>query len=212
MYYKQKSLFLVSMFAVALLTSCLSGLEPIPNKIGDLDLSLSIPIANAEVGLSETYTSGIPTINLGLNVPPWAKYEYIYFTDSVAVDLYRIYENSNDISYLAFVINIWNEFPVKGTLDMYFTDRANNILFQFNAINVEKGNVLYNGNVVAPGYSNSKVVFDKTLIESIRTAEFLVFQLKVNLKDGNTNVFKYYDQFKLNCHLGARVDFILKDN
>lgn len=206
-----KKLRYISIIVFALLTSCFGGLQPLPDKVEDLDLSLSIPVAKAAVGLSETYHIGPPNWFLTQNVPGWAKYDYIYFTDSVAVDLYRIFENSDDINYLFFRINIWNEFPVMGTLNMHFADNAGNVLYSFDPMEIEKSDILYNGNVVRPGYSRASAQFDNASIESIRTSEILVFNLKINLKDANTNSFQYFNEFKMNCHLGARIDFILKD-
>jgi len=189
----------------------MDGLKPLPNKIGDLDQSLSIPVANVEVGLSGTYHIGPPDCFIDLDVPEWAKHQYIYFSDTVAVDFYRIYENSNDITVLTFNINIWNEFPVKATANIHFTNSSGEMLYKFEPIEIEDGDILFNGNIVRPGYSRSFVVFDKPTIENLRTAEILVVHLRINIKDGNTNGFKYYDEFKMNCHLGARIDYILKD-
>lgn len=207
---KNLKLKLFYLAVVVLLTSCFGGLQPLPDKIEELNLSLSIPVAKAEVGLADTYHIGPPNCFLNLNVPTWAKYEYIYFTDSVAVDLYRIFEHSVEISYMSFNINVWNEFPVKGTLVMDFIDNAGNKLFTFNPFTIEPGDILMN-NVVKPGFSKVTAEFDKTKIESIRTAEYLAFNVKINLKDANIYGFQYFDQFTMNCHLGARVDFVLKD-
>ena len=196
---------------VTLLASCFNGLEPLPDEVGALDLSLSIPVAKATVGLDKTYSIGPPNWFLNQNVPGWAKYDFIYYSDTLTVDLYRIYEKSEEISYLAFNINIWNEFPVSGSLEMSFIDPSNVVLYSFSPVEIESSDILFNGNVVHPGYSNGKVEFDKALIEKIRTADRLVYYMKINLKDGNTFSFQYFDQFTMKCYLGARVDFVLKD-
>lgn len=212
MMYTQKRLIFLLMLGIVLLTSCLSGIKPLPDKIGDLSMSLSIPVAKAEIHLSGTYHNGLPNWFLNQDVPDWAKYDYIYFTDSVAVDLTRIYENSSEISLLAFKINVWNEFPVKATSNIYFVDNAGDTLYTFEPIDIDDGDVLFNGNVIKSGYSHSTAILDKVQIENLRTAEFLVFHLKMDLKDvKNTNYFPYFDQFKMDCQVGARVDFILKD-
>lgn len=207
----QRKVVFVLMFAVTLLTSCVNGLEPLPDKVGDLDLSLSIPLAKADVSLSKTYHVGLPNWFLNQNVPAWAKYDYIYYADTVAVDLYRIFEHNNTVTYLAFSINVWNEFPVKGTLTIHFADKIGNVLYSFEPIEIEYGHILFNGNIVKPGFSRATVAFDAAKIESIRAAEVLVYKMKINLKDANINSFQYFDQFKMDCHLGARIDFVLKD-
>ncbi len=203
------------MLGVVMLTSCLSGLQPLPDTLEDLDLSLSIPVAKAEIGLSGTYHKGLPNINLGLNVPDWAKYDTLYFTDTVAVDLYKIFENSDNIKYLAFKINIWNQFPVKGHLNIHFADNAGNIIYSFEPVEIKDGSpIIRNGDLllIRSGYSKANVEFDLTKIESIRVASFLVFEMKINLVDKeNIYLFEYFDQFKMDCQIGARIDFILKD-
>jgi len=198
-------------YVSVLLSSCMSGLEPLPTEIGDLEQSVSIPVAKSEVGLEKTYHVGTQNWFLNQNVPEWAKYEYIFYDDTVTVDLYKIYEKSDVITYMSFSINIWNEFPVKGTLNMSFIDNTGALLYAFEPVPVIDGDILFNGNVARPGYSNSKVKFDKTLIENIRTANRLTYRLTMKLKDANSNSLRYFDKFKMNCQIGARVDFILKD-
>lgn len=193
-----------------ILSSCMSGLEPLPSEVGDLDLSLSIPVAKSVVGLDKTYHIGPPDWFLTQNVPDWAKYQYLYYSDTVTVDLYKIYEKSNEIRLLEFNINIWNEFPVKGVLDISFIDNVGTEIYAFNPIPLIEGDIFF-GEVIRAGYSNSKARFDKTLIENLRTANRIVYYLKINLKDANTNTFQYFDDFKMKCHIGARVDFTLKE-
>jgi len=189
------------------MVSCLSGLDPLPDKIEDLTMSLSIPVGKIDV-LKGATTPGLPYNRL--NIPDWARYDALYYTDTVTVDLSKIYESSS-ISYLAFNLNMWNEFPVACTANLSFANSEGVILYTFNPLDIIKGSILFNGNVVNPGYSKASVVFDSEQIKNLETAEYLIFNVKLKIKDGNTNDFQYYDSFKLTCHLGARVDFILNN-
>lgn len=200
--------FIISISII--LTSCMSGLEPLPSDVGDLDLSLSIPVAKSVVGLDRTYHIGPQNWFLNQDVPEWAKYEYIYYSDTVTVDLYRIYEKASEIKYLEFNINVWNEFPVNGSLDICFIDNVGAVIYAFNTIHVMDGDIFF-GEVIRSGYSNSKVKFDKAMIENLRAANRIIYNLKINLKDGDTVTFKYFENFKMKCHIGARVDFVLKE-
>jgi len=197
------------------LVSCMSGIDPLPSEIKDLSFSLSIPVGNADITIPDTYSIGPPNYWLGLDfVPDWAKYEEVYYTDTVAVDLSKVFENSSNVTYLAFRINIWNEYKTKCKVDMYFADLSYNSLYTFNTFEVLEGQVVFklnNVNVISPGYSWAIVAFDKTQIENLSTAEFLIFNAKINLKNADPYNFKNWEKLKLNCQIGARVDFILND-
>lgn len=206
---RKRIVFFVISISV-IFSSCVSGLQPLPGDVGDLDLSLSIPVAKSVVGLDKTYHIGPQNWFLNQDVPEWAKYEYIYYSDTVTVDLYRIYEKSSEIKYLEFSINVWNEFPVNGSLDISFIDSVGAVIYAFNTITVIDGDIFF-GEVIRSGYSNSKANFDKTMIENLRAANRIVYNMKINLKDGNTTTFKYFENFKMKCHIGARVDFVLKE-
>ncbi len=188
----------------------MSGLETLPSEVGDLDLSLSIPVAKSVVVLDKLEHIGPQDWFLTQNVPEWAKYQYLYYSDTLTVDLYRIYEKASEIKLLEFSINIWNEFPVKGEMKISFIDNIGTEIYAFNPTPVMDGDIFF-GEVIRAGYSNSKAKFDKILIENLRAANRIVYYLKINLKDANTNTFKYFDSFEMRCHIGARVDFVLKE-
>lgn len=194
-----------------LFNSCMNGLEPLPSEVGELELSVSIPVAKSVVGLEKTYHIGPQNWFLNQNVPSWAKYDYIYYSDTVTVDLYEIYNKSESVNGLMFTISVWNEFPVKGELNISFIDNAGVVLYSFAPLFISNSDILFNGDIIRPGFRNNKESIDKPTIESLRTADRLVYHLKINLKDANTNSFQYFDKFNMKCHIGARVDFILKD-
>lgn len=189
----------------------MDGLKPLPGEVGELDLSVSIPIAKAVVVLDNTYHIGPQNWFLNQNVPNWAKYDYIYFSDTVTVDLYEIYNKSESVNEIEFSISVWNEFPTKGELSMFFIDNADVIVHSFAPVLISNSEILFNGNVINPGFYNSKERIDKSTIENLRNANRFVYYMKINLKDVNSNFFQYFNDFEMRCHLGAKVDFILKD-
>ncbi|MHC1702558.1 MAG: hypothetical protein AB9846_01500 [Tenuifilaceae bacterium] len=197
------------------LVSCLSGIDPLPSEIKDLSMSLSIPVGQADFRIESVYFDGLPNINQQLNLPDWAKHDTIYYIDTFAVNLSKIYEYSSETpSYLNFKINVWNEFPSAGTLKIILTNASGEVIHSFwnnKPFEIKKGDILLNGVVVNPGFSYTAESFVKEDIEKLRTAENLIFHAKLGIKNTNTNSFQYFNNFKLTCHLGARVDFILND-
>jgi len=197
------------------LGSCINGIDPLPDSIKNLTMSLSIPIGKVDVQIDSTYHIGLPNWFLTENVPVWAKYETLYFTDTVPVDLTRVYEKSSQISYLAFKIIIWNEYPAECVANISFADSDDLPLYTFDPISIPKGSTLgitQNGILVRSGFSSTTIPFEgKTQIDKLSTAESLVYHLEIKIKDTETWKFQFFNNYKLTCHVGARVDFVLKD-
>ena len=146
-------------------------------------------------------------------VPDWAKHDTIYYTDTIPVDLSKIYEQSSEITYLAFKINIWNEYPAVCKVQMYFTDTASTTLYSFwenKSLTIAKGNPI-SSTVSNPTFSGSTVTFDVAQIERLRTVENLIFHIKIGLNSTKVESFQNFKNYKLTCQLGARVDFILNN-
>lgn len=210
----KKVVFYIFVLGSSFLTSCFSGIEPLPNKIKDLTISLSVPVGTGEFSINSAYFVGLPNINLPENVPEWAKHDTIFFTDTVPVDLSKIYEKSTTITYLAFKINVWNEYPAGCAVQVKFTDAAGVILYSFwdnKPLMIPKGDIFATGKVFRPSYKGSVVSFDQTQIEKLRTAENLIFLIKVGLKNTPLWSIKFFDNYKFTCQLGARVDFVLNN-
>jgi hypothetical protein len=196
------------------MVSCLSGLDPLPSKTEDLTMSVSVPVGVGETSIGSAYYLGVPNINLAEAVPIWAKYDTVYYTDTIPVDLSQIYDKSSVISYLAFKINIWNEYPAGCKVQMYFTDIANTTLYSFwdsNPLTIAKGDISFSGKVFHPTYKGSTATFDNVQIEQLRTVEKLIFHIKIGLNDTPIWSFQYFDNYKLTCQLGVRADFILNN-
>ncbi len=210
----QKRFVCLIMLSVITMVSCVKGLDPLPSKTEDLTMSISIPVGVGEVKIKDTYYLGLPNINLAEIVPTWARYDTIYFTDTVPVDLSKIYEKSTVISYLAFKINIWNEYPAGCKVQLFFADSSNTALYAFwdnKPLTIAKGDVFADGKVFHPTYTGSTVTFEKLQIEQLRTVEKLIFHIKIGLRGIQPERFQYFDNYKLTCQLGARADFILNN-
>jgi hypothetical protein len=193
-----------------LLVSCLSGLDPLPTKPKDLTMSVSVPIGTGDFHIVDASYIGPPNINLLLNVPEFAKHSNLYFADTLPVDLSKIYEKQYPINYLAFRINIWNDFTAIGAAKIYFVD-ASYAKIDSLSLNIVQGHILFNGDIINPGYTYDTISFDQTQIDSLSTAQFLIFNVRIDIHNTNTNDFQYYHLYKLTCQLGARVDFVINN-
>lgn len=197
--------------------SCLSGIDPFPDSAKSMLMSWSLPVGKGEFGISDSYYLGAPNINLTENVPEWAKHDTIYYSDSIAVDLSEIYNQSSAIKYLAFKTNIWNEFPAGGTVQMYFIDADGNRLYTFwsnGKFNIYKGDYYFLGSEIVKhsSFNHDEATLNASQIEQLKTAQLLVILTKVGLKDVvNKDAFQLFDNFKLICQVGVRVDFEIND-
>jgi len=199
----------------ATVVSCTNGLDPLPSDIEDLSMSLSIPVVNGRVGISDTYYLGAPNINIGEDVPDWAKHDTIFYTDTLPLDLYQVYEKSSSISYLAFKVNVWNEFPVSGIVSMKIIDSSGNSIYTFwenSPFLIPKGAIFANGEIFKPSYEGSIISFNAAQIESLRDAQNIIIHVKIGLSGYKTiDFFQYFNNYHLTCEVGARVDFILNE-
>jgi hypothetical protein len=193
-----------------ILVSCLSGLDPLPTKPKDLTMSVSVPIGTSDFHIVDASYIGPPNINLLLNVPEFAKHSNLYFADTLPVDLSKIYEKQYPINYLAFRLNIWNDYTAVGAAKIYFTDAAYSKIDSLS-INIVQGRILTNGDVIYPGFSYGTYPFTQTQIESLSTAQYLIFNVNIDIHNTNTNHFQFYHLYKLTCQLGARVDFVINN-
>jgi hypothetical protein len=197
-------------FVSFFLVSCLSGLDPLPTKPKDLTMSVSVPIGTGDFHIVDASYIGPPNINLLLNVPEFAKHSNLYFADTLPVDLSKIYEKQYPINYLAFKLNIWNDFTAVGAAKIYFTDASFSKIDSLS-LNIVQGHILFNGDIINPGYTYDMVSFTQSQIETLSTAQYLIFSVRIDIRNTNTNDFQYYHLYKLTCQIGARVDFVINN-
>ena len=205
----KKTIFLVALGSIVL-TSCLSGFDPIPGNIKDLSMSWSVPVGKSDFSIGSAYYTGPPNINLILNVPEFAKHSNLYFADTVPVDLSKIYSKQYPISYLAFKINIWNDYTAVGAAKVYFTDGAYSKIDSLS-LNIARGHILSNGDVIYPGFTYGTFPLTKEQIDSLSTTQYLIINVGVDITNTSTNDFQYYHLYKLTCQVGARVDFVINN-
>jgi hypothetical protein len=191
-----------------LLTSCLSGLKPLPSDVKDLTMSVSVPLGSFDVQRIIT-TPGIPYPRP--NTPPWAMFDALYFNDTVAAALYTIYDKASAVNSIAFRVYLVNDFPIGCTASFHFTDIGYSDIFSIDSVDVPGGSILYNGNVINAGRNKLTLTLNNDQIDSLRNVEYLIINVKMKIADGNTYDFQFYDNFKLTCQIGAQVNFTLND-
>lgn len=203
----QRKLFHIAILGVFLLTSCVSGFDPIPSDIKDLSMSWSLPIGKSDFKIKDGNVNGLPIDLLSL-----LQIDTIVYSDTVSVNLSEINDKASSIRSLAFKINVWNEFPADGNVYLYFADNDGMIIktsLDAHPINIVKGRVLINGDIVSTGFSPNVLTFNEEDIKKISEAKNLIFNAKLSLKNTNTNTFKYFNSFTLTCQLAARIDFTI---
>jgi len=132
----------------------------------------------------------------------------------VAVDLSKIYEKSTSVNFVEFKVNIWNEYPTEAEADLSLTDVGGSTLYKFSSIFISRGDILFKQTdaiVINPGFSSQLVSFDAVNIDSIKAVNYLVFNVRIILKQANPYNFQYWDGIKLTCQVGAKVDFVLNN-
>ena len=196
-------------------SGCYKDIEPIPSNTR-ISPSISFPVGMAEFSVGKSFAPiGLPEINLTEPVPDWARYRYLEFSESIALDLASVYDRASAINYLAFRVNIWNQLPVEGRFQGYFYDANDIIIDSLNhdsALVIPKGTISSSGAVLSEGYLKTDIPFSKERIDLLANAKSLVIRSQVRLETANTTEFQWFDTLKLRCQLGVRVDFDLETN
>ncbi|MDR2037285.1 MAG: hypothetical protein LBQ60_05120 [Bacteroidales bacterium] len=110
------------LITVFYLHSCIRNIDSFPDEVSispSLSLSIGTGVFNTEKDLLPV---GLPEINIGENVPSWARYKVISIHDSVTFSISEIFDNVDSVRLIAFKVNIWNQFPAKAKLQVYFCD------------------------------------------------------------------------------------------
>lgn len=201
---------LLTILAVSIISGCYKDIEPIPNST-QLSPSLSFPVGQTEFSVAGGYTTiGLPEINLTDSVPDWAHYHALEFTDRVALDLSKVYQEASSITYLAFRINVWNQLPAAGSFQAYFYDSANQLLDSLShdgPLSIPLGRINASGEVLSEGYLKADIPLSSDRITLLGNATLLVVHSVINLDNVQPNDFQWFDSLKVKCQLGVRVDF-----
>jgi len=199
-----------------MLSGCYKDIEPIPTNTR-ISPSMSFPVGLVEFSVGKTFsTIGQPEINLTEPVPDWARYRYLEFTETILLDLSKVYEKASAIKYLAFRVNVWNQLPVEGNFQGYFYN-ADDILIDalnhdLSPLLIPPGKISNLGAVLSEGYLKADLPFSKERIDLLANAKKLVIRTVVKIDLVNPSDFQFFEKLKVRCQLGVRVDFDLDTN
>lgn len=208
--YIYRIIIALSIIAI-LLGSCTRNIEPFPDSVA-LKTSLSFPLGIGEVSLSKTLqTLGDPSVNLTEDVPAWATYGFVYYADTLPLNLTEVYDKAEYINYLMIRTNLWNDFPLGGVAQVYFLDGSDTAIDSLYAerATVPAAEHYDNGTVVGTKFESYRAEFDSDRIERLRNAQkVVIFAGLLVTEDGVTESnIEYFDQYTLTVQVAIRVDF-----
>ncbi|MGE0076685.1 MAG: hypothetical protein AB7S48_02395 [Bacteroidales bacterium] len=201
----------VYLVILALLYGCTKNVEPLPDSV-KVNISLSVPIGVGEVSLSKSLqTLGVPIVNLTEDVPEWATYGFVYYTDTLPLNLTEVYDKAEYIKYLLIKTNIWNEFPLGGVAQIYFLGDGDIVIdsLYHERVTVPAAEHYDNGEVAVTRFESYRTEFDDARIELLGNAQkIVVLAGLVVTDDGITeNNITYFDLYTLKVQVAVRVDF-----
>ena len=193
-----------------ILSGCFKDIEPIPDS-ARISPSVSLPVGQTEFSVGKSFsTVGLPEINLTEPVPDWARYRYIEFKETIALDLTEVYAQATAIKYLAFRVNVWNQLPAEGCFQVFFYDDAGMMLDSLNhdsPLVVPVGKISSAGTLISEGYLRTDIPLSRERIDLLSNAKELVLRSLIKIDATNPSDFQYFETLKVRCQLGVRVDF-----
>ena len=199
-------------FLGALLVACTQNIESLPDDIR-VSSSVSLPLGFGEITLSKSLqTLGLPIMNLDEDVPEWATYGFVYYADTLPLNLTEVFDRAENIKYLAIRCNVWNDFPLGGVAQMYFVDGDGVIIDSLyrEPFKVPAAQHHDNGIVAVSKFESSLTKFDNNRINLISKAQNVIILAGLEVTDEGVNEtnIKYFDMYKLKVQLAVRVDFV----
>lgn len=195
-----------------LLVSCTQNIQPLPDDIR-VSSSASLPLGFGEITLSKSLqTLGLPILNLHEDVPEWAKYGFVYYADTLPLNLTEVFDRAEYIKYLAIRCNVWNDFPLGGMAQMYFLDGDGTTIdsLYHERFTVPAAQHYDNGIVAVSKFESSLTKFDSNRINLISNAQKVIILAGLEVTDEGVNAtnIKYFDMYKLKVQIAVRVDFV----
>jgi hypothetical protein len=113
-----------------------------------------------------------------------------------------------EISSVAFRLNVVNGFPVNANTQLYFVDDNNGILDSLfttasNRI-IEAAETDNNGNVTMPTTRGTDEAFDGTRLQHLFDAKKIIIKATIQTKDAPNSVIEILDDYKLDFKIGVR--------
>jgi hypothetical protein len=204
-----KRLHLIIFIATIGLSSCYK-FDPISPK-GTVSPTFAFPIISADQKIDTVLLAliGHEEINLEEAVPTWAKDKNVYFIDTVDYALVDIYEKAKEVRYVAFRLNVSNDFPSTAKAQIIFLNEQESkidSLFYPSAFQVYSSTAnSLTGTVISRGKSNIDIVIDQQRLETLRDATKIVVKCSASNEGVPVNMFEFYLNYYLTVKLSVRI-------
>lgn len=210
MWSKFKNIGSYSVVLIAFLSACTKGLEPMPDSFR-LKMSWSLPVGIGQVSFDKALqTVGIPVYKIGEDVPDWAHYPYVFFQDTLPLNLTEVYNRDSTIEFMEFQLNLWNQFPVDGKAQIFFLDQNGSKLdsLKLDGYFTISSASTKNGKVLKQVFKNYTLKFNRDRIDILKSSDRIVIEAGIlpNESLDNSN-FQYFNRYYLKVQVGVRVDF-----
>ena len=125
-------------------------------------------------------------------------------------------ENIEQVQSAVFRINVTNGFPASAFTQVYFTDSLYNQLDSLISdpadLLVESGQLDLNGVVIAPVHKRRDEPFNRTRLENVFKAKYLIIRSTVDTKDSPTQHVQIYSTYKIEVRVGVRAQLSFQSN
>lgn len=209
-----KRLYFIAISSLLTLSSCYE-FDPITPK-GTISPSFAFPVISVDQNIENSLVLvGSPEINLEEEVPTWAQYKNVSFIDTVDYALVDIYEKAKVVRYIAFRLNISNDFPSKAKAQIVFLNNQNSkidSLFYPIAFQVYSSTAnSQTGVVISRGKSSTDIVIDHQRLEILKNATRIVVNCSASNEGVPVNMFEefylnYYLTVKLSVRIGVDIN------
>ncbi|HRH66653.1 MAG TPA: hypothetical protein PLU53_10185 [Bacteroidia bacterium] len=125
-------------------------------------------------------------------------------------------ENIEQVQSAVFRINVINGFPANAKTQVFFTDSAyaiiDSMLTDANELIVESGPLDNNGVVIAPVHKRRDEPFNRTRMENVFKAKYLIIESTVDTKDSPLTHIQIYSTYKIDVRVGVRAQLSFQSN
>ena len=150
-------------------------------------------------------------VSLSVEVPLYGQASNINLLDTVKIDLTDVDGSSINSAFLKAKIS--NELPLDANVQFYMTDDKYKILDSLLAPSqtaiIKGSTVTASGDLQAPGVYDQLIQLEKTKIDKIFTAKYIIIRALMNTSknaSGSLQDVKFKSKYKMNVDLGLLVN------
>lgn len=125
-------------------------------------------------------------------------------------------ENIEQVQSAIFRINVINGFPASAMTQVYFTDSTyaviDSMLANPSDLIVESGELGSDGKIIAPVHKRKDEPFNRSRLENIFNAKYLIIRSVVDTKDSPTTHVQIYSNYKIDVRIGVRAQLSFQSN